>query len=76
MTYEDYLDEVTTLITEKYDVIDEAAIEMVMRAQGMMTTLQFAPWSGLIKTQVSCLSVTNRLRFLLFSLGLAYALRM
>jgi hypothetical protein len=33
MTYEDYLDEVTTLITEKYDVIDEAAIEMVMRAQ-------------------------------------------
>lgn len=33
MTYEAFLDEVTTLITEKYDVIDEAAIQMVMRAQ-------------------------------------------
>lgn len=33
MTYEEYLDEVTTLITEKYDSSDEAAIEMVMRAQ-------------------------------------------
>ncbi len=33
MTYEEYLDEVTTLITEKYDVSDEAAIEQVMRAQ-------------------------------------------
>lgn len=33
MTYEEYLDEVTTLITEKYDLGDEAAIEMVMRAQ-------------------------------------------
>lgn len=33
MTYEEYLDEVTTLITEKYDLSDEAAIEMVMRAQ-------------------------------------------
>lgn len=33
MTYEDYLDEVTTLITEKYDVPDDAAIQMVMRAQ-------------------------------------------
>ncbi|MDP1536758.1 MAG: hypothetical protein Q8L95_06200 [Burkholderiales bacterium] len=33
MTYEEYLDEVTTLITEKYDMGDEAAIQMVMRAQ-------------------------------------------
>ena len=33
MTYEEHLDEVTTLITEKYDVEDEAAINMVMRAQ-------------------------------------------
>jgi hypothetical protein len=33
MTYEEFLDEVTTLITEKYDIADEAAIEMVMRAQ-------------------------------------------
>lgn len=33
MTYEQHLDEVTTLITEKYDVADQAAIDMVMRAQ-------------------------------------------
>lgn len=33
MTYEQFLDEVTTLITEKYDMADEAAIQMVMRAQ-------------------------------------------
>lgn len=33
MTYEAFLDEVTTLITEKYDMADEAAIQMVMRAQ-------------------------------------------
>lgn len=33
MTYEAFLDEVTTLITEKYDLADEAAIQMVMRAQ-------------------------------------------
>ena len=33
MTYEEYLDEVTTLITEKYDMSDAAAIQMVMRAQ-------------------------------------------
>ncbi|WP_374328449.1 hypothetical protein [Azonexus sp.] len=33
MTYEEHLDEVTTLITEKYDVADQAAIKMVMRAQ-------------------------------------------
>jgi len=33
MTYEAFLDEVTTLITEKYDVADEVAIQMVMRAQ-------------------------------------------
>lgn len=32
-TYETYLDEVTTLITEKYDVADEIAIAMVMQAQ-------------------------------------------
>jgi hypothetical protein len=33
MTYEAFLDEVTTLITEKYDMADAAAIQMVMRAQ-------------------------------------------
>lgn len=33
MTYEEHLDEVTTLITEKYHLSDEAAIQMVMRAQ-------------------------------------------
>lgn len=33
MTYEEYLDEVTTLITEEYEMSDQAAIEMVMRAQ-------------------------------------------
>jgi len=33
MTYEEHLDEVTTLITEKYAVADAAAIQMVMRAQ-------------------------------------------
>ena len=33
MTYEEHLDEVTTLITEKYDIDDQAAINMVMRAQ-------------------------------------------
>lgn len=33
MTYEEYLDEVTTLITEHYDVKDEDAIQQVMKAQ-------------------------------------------
>ncbi len=33
MTYEEYLDEVTTLITEKYAASDAVAIGMVMRAQ-------------------------------------------
>jgi hypothetical protein len=33
MTYEEYLDEVTTLITERYDLSDAAAIKIVMRAQ-------------------------------------------
>jgi hypothetical protein len=33
MTYEQHLDEVTTLITEKYGLEDEVAIAMVMRAQ-------------------------------------------
>lgn len=33
MTYEAFLDEVTTLITEKYEVADKVAIAMVMRAQ-------------------------------------------
>jgi hypothetical protein len=33
MTYEEHLDEVTTLITEEFDMSDEAAIQMVMRAQ-------------------------------------------
>ncbi len=33
MTYEQYLDEVTTLMTEFFDVSDEDAIKHVMRAQ-------------------------------------------
>lgn len=33
MTYEEYLDEVTTLITEKYKLSDAAAIKLVVRAQ-------------------------------------------
>ncbi|MDP3669635.1 MAG: hypothetical protein Q8R69_08100 [Telluria sp.] len=33
MTYEEYLDEVTTLITEKYTVSEAAAIKLVMKAQ-------------------------------------------
>ena len=33
MTYEEYLDEVTTLITEMYELDDAAAIKMVMDAQ-------------------------------------------
>lgn len=33
MTYEEYLDEVTTLIVEKYGVSDAAAIKMVVEAQ-------------------------------------------
>jgi hypothetical protein len=33
MTYEEHLDEVTTLITEKYAVSDQVAIDLVMRAQ-------------------------------------------
>jgi len=33
MTYEEYLDEVTTLIVEKYGVADAAAIKIVVHAQ-------------------------------------------
>lgn len=33
MTYEEYLDEVTTLLTELYDLSDDEAIKQVMRAQ-------------------------------------------
>ena len=33
MTYEQYLDEVTTLMTEQFDLTDEDAIKHVMRAQ-------------------------------------------
>lgn len=33
MTYEEYLDEVTTLMVEKYDLPDAVAIKYVMRAQ-------------------------------------------
>jgi hypothetical protein len=33
MTYEEYLDEVTTLLTEMYNLSDEMAIKIVMRAQ-------------------------------------------
>ena len=35
MTYEEYLDEVTTLITEFYDVTDEEAIKWVVQAQAI-----------------------------------------
>lgn len=33
MTYEEHLDEVATLLTELFDLEDQAAIAMVMRAQ-------------------------------------------
>jgi hypothetical protein len=33
MTYEEYLDEVTTLLAELYNLTDEEAIKLVMRAQ-------------------------------------------
>jgi len=33
MTYEAHLDEVATLLTELFDAEDQAAIDMVMRAQ-------------------------------------------
>lgn len=33
MSYEQYLDEVATLLTEIYTMEDDAAIQMVMRAQ-------------------------------------------
>lgn len=33
MTYEEYLDEVTTLIVEKYNLNDAAAINIVVAAQ-------------------------------------------
>ncbi|GAA4027143.1 hypothetical protein [Actimicrobium antarcticum] len=33
MKYEEYLDEVTTLLTELYELDDEAAIKLVMDAQ-------------------------------------------
>ncbi|MEC4721753.1 hypothetical protein RY831_21525 [Noviherbaspirillum sp. CPCC 100848] len=33
MTYEAYIDELTMLITEMYDVSEEAAIKQVIRAQ-------------------------------------------
>jgi hypothetical protein len=33
MTYEQYLDEVTTLIAEKYDLDDAAAVKIVVDAQ-------------------------------------------
>lgn len=33
MTYEEFLDEVTTLLTELYDLDDGAAIKLVMDAQ-------------------------------------------
>ncbi|KQV79572.1 hypothetical protein ASD15_18470 [Massilia sp. Root351] len=33
MTYEEYLDEVTTLIVEKYHLADAAAIKLVVAAQ-------------------------------------------
>lgn len=33
MTYEEFLDEITTLLTELYDLSDEAAIKLVVDAQ-------------------------------------------
>jgi hypothetical protein len=33
MTYEEFLDEVATLLTEMYDLSDEAAIKLVVDAQ-------------------------------------------
>lgn len=33
MTYEEHLDEVATLLTEEFDMSDDTAIQMVMRAQ-------------------------------------------
>jgi hypothetical protein len=33
MTYEEFLDEITTLLTELYDLDDEAAIKLVVDAQ-------------------------------------------
>lgn len=33
MTYEEYLDEVTTQLTETHGLSDKAAIDLVMRAQ-------------------------------------------
>lgn len=33
MTYEEHLDEVTTQLTERYDLSDDLAIRMVMEAQ-------------------------------------------
>ncbi|MEW5770159.1 MAG: hypothetical protein AB1831_07300 [Pseudomonadota bacterium] len=33
MTYEQHLDEVATLLYEEYELSEEAAIQMVMRAQ-------------------------------------------
>lgn len=33
MTYEEYLDEVTTLLTELYELEDDAAIKLVVDAQ-------------------------------------------
>jgi len=33
MTYEEHLDEVATLLTEIYTLSDEAAVDIVMRAQ-------------------------------------------
>ncbi len=33
MTYEEHLDEVTTLLVELYDMVDDAAIQRVMKAQ-------------------------------------------
>ena len=40
MTYEQHLDAVTTLITEKYSMEDDVAIAMVMRAQAAHFALQ------------------------------------
>lgn len=41
MTYEEYLDEVTTLIVEKYNLADEAAIKLVVQAQDAEFFVQY-----------------------------------
>ena len=43
MNYEAYLDEVTTLITEKYDIADEDAISEILMAASVPMKLSQKP---------------------------------